>query len=79
MANLTDDARAPAQSPGYGAPSVTALSRSASWSKENLGVIFERRAYTNRECAARADIWSCCVEDGKLTLLAREDDRRSSR
>ncbi|WP_438030793.1 glycosyl hydrolase [Sorangium sp. So ce233] len=44
-----------------------------SWSKENLGVNFEQQAYTNRECTDHPDTWNYCVEDGKLTLLAREE------
>jgi hypothetical protein len=46
---------------------------SANWTKENLGVNYEQQAYTNRECASNPTHWNYCVENGKLTLLARKE------
>ncbi|WNG37200.1 family 16 glycosylhydrolase [Archangium violaceum] len=43
------------------------------WTKENLGVNFEQQAYTNRECPNNPNNWNYCVENGKLTLLARQE------
>ncbi|ATB30010.1 carbohydrate-binding protein [Melittangium boletus] len=45
------------------------------WTKENLGVNYEQQAYTNRECAnpSNANNWNYCVENGKLTLRARQE------
>ena len=45
----------------------------ANWTKENLGVNFEQQAYTNRECPNNPNNWNYCVENGKLTLLARQE------
>ncbi|ADO73055.1 carbohydrate-binding protein [Stigmatella aurantiaca] len=43
------------------------------WGKENLGVNYELQAYTNRECTDHPASWNYCVENGKLTLLARQE------
>ena len=43
------------------------------WVKENLGVNNEQQAYTNRECPDHPDNWNYCVENGRLTLLARQE------
>ncbi|WP_434390548.1 carbohydrate binding domain-containing protein [Melittangium boletus] len=43
------------------------------WVKENLGVNNEQQAYTNRECPDHPNDWNYCVENGRLTLLAREE------
>ncbi|WP_369946237.1 glycosyl hydrolase [Vitiosangium sp. GDMCC 1.1324] len=43
------------------------------WTKENLGVNYEQQAYTNRECPDHPNDWNYCVENGKLTLLARKE------
>jgi hypothetical protein len=45
----------------------------AYWGKENLGVNYELQAYSNRECTDTPTRWNYCVEDGKLTLLARQE------
>ncbi|SES84489.1 Carbohydrate binding domain-containing protein [Stigmatella erecta] len=49
------------------------LLNSANWRKENLGVNYEQQAYTNRECVTHPNNWNYCVENGKLTLLARKE------
>ena len=43
------------------------------WVKENLGVNNEQQAYTNRECPDHPNDWNYCVENGRLTLLARKE------
>ena len=43
------------------------------WTKENLGVNLEQQAYTNRECPDHPKDWNYCVENGRLTLLARQE------
>lgn len=47
----------------------------ATWTFQNLDVNGEAQNYTNRECSdpAHASNWNYCVEDGVLTLLARND------
>lgn len=43
------------------------------WSKENLDVNIEQQAYTNRECPNHPDNWNYCVENGRLSLRARQE------
>lgn len=46
-----------------------------SWTFQNLDVNGEAQNYTNRECTEpeHADDYNYCVEDGVLTILARDD------
>ncbi|MEO1334492.1 MAG: glycoside hydrolase family 16 protein [Myxococcota bacterium] len=45
------------------------------WIFQNLNVNAEAQNYTNRECSdpEHADDWNYCVEDGALTIRARDD------